>query len=353
MKKDYFQSIRTQLVLFIFLVMMSSSILTGLLVIFSLQFQMGVDEYGEMGLRFPFQIITWTFLIISTVIGTMLSFGFSSHFLQPVHTLIKAMKEIRNGNYDVRVKGGPPEREIGRLISNFNDMAAELQGVEMLKSDFINYFSHEFKTPIVSIKGFARQLQQKGLSEEKRVEYAEIIVRESQRLVKLSSNTLVLTRLEHQKIITDKKDFELDEQLRHAILLLQNEWEEKDLELDLDLEQVTIHTNEEMLSQVWINLISNAIRYSQPKGKLWISSKNRGSEIKVRIQDEGSGMDDETTGRIFEKFYQGDASRGGDGNGLGLSIVKRIIELCNGRIAVKSQLGKGSTFIIYLPKKGT
>lgn len=351
MRRPHIKSIKMQLVAFIFLMMMMSSILTGILVLFSIQTQIWNHDPSQAGVRLPFQFITLTFLIISTAIGSVLSLGFSRHFLQPVYTLVEAMKEISKGNYHVRVNGGPPDREMGLLIQHFNDMASELEGVELLKSDFINYFSHEFKTPIISIRGFAKQLQNENLSEEKRQEYKEIIVRESERLVKLSTNTLLLTKLESQKIVTDKKAFDLAEQLRHCILLLQKEWEEKQLELDVDLEAVTVFNNEEMLSQVWINLLNNAISYSEKGGELKVSCKVANDWIKVKIQDSGMGMNDEVRSRIFDKFYQGDTSHSTQGNGLGLSVVKRIIDLCQGDIAVKSQVGKGSSFFIYLPYK--
>jgi len=349
MRRPHIKSIKMRLVIFIFLMMMISSVLTGILVLFSLHWQLWIHEGEAEGIRIPFQFITWTFLIISTVIGSCLSLGFSRHFLQPIYTLVDAMNEIRKGNYHVRVKGGPPEGEVNLLIQNFNEMASELQGVEILKSDFINFFSHEFKTPIISIQGFAKQLQNEELDHEKREEYREIIIRESERLVKLSTNTLLLTKLESQKIVTEKTTFDLGEQLRHSILLLQKEWEDKQLELDLDLDDLLIFNNEEMLSQVWINLLNNAIAYSHVGGTLKVSCKKAGEEIKVKIQDTGVGMSDEVSSRIFEKFYQADASRSTQGNGLGLSIVKRIIDLCQGRIRVKSQLGKGSVFLIYLP----
>ncbi|MCL1950420.1 MAG: HAMP domain-containing histidine kinase [Turicibacter sp.] len=350
MRRPEIKSIKMQLVAFIFLMMMMASVLTGILVLLSIYLQVwGADEV-RLGLRFPLHSITLVFLIVSSIIGSCLSLGFSQRFLHPIYTLIEAMKEIRKGNYHVRVKGGGKNQEIGLLIQNFNAMAEELEGVEMLKSDFINYFSHEFKTPIISIQGFAKQLQNENTPGHKREEYREIIVKEAERLVKLSTNTLLLTKLESQKIITDQKSFHLDEQIRHCILLLQKEWEEKGLELDLDLSEATVFGNEEMLSQIWINLIGNAVAYSNPGGTLTVSCKPDGQRFKVRIQDEGVGMSDEVSARIFDKFYQGDASRSTKGNGLGLAIVKRIVDLCQGSISVKSQEGKGAVFIVYLPK---
>ena len=342
------RSIKMQLVLFVFFVTLGSAILTGgLIFILHRSEILDINRLGRT--RLPFPMMLGTLFAVSTFIGTCLSYGFSKQVLLPIQDLIQATKEIKNGNYNVRVAGADSERELGKLIDSFNDMAQELSGVEMLKSDFINYFSHEFKTPIISIRGFAKQLQQEGLLEEERQEYNEIIYKESERLVNLSTNVLLLTKLENQILITEKKEFFLDEQLRYCLLLLQKEWEEKNIELNLELEEISYVGNEEMLSQVWINLIGNAIYYSHKGGKLSIKCTYYGNRVKIRIQDEGIGMTDQTISSIFDKFYQGDLSHKSKGNGLGLSIVKRIVDLCEGTIHVKSQLGKGSIFIVYLP----
>ena len=344
------RSIKMQLVWFIFLITLSSALLTGfLLFIFHRIRVVDITLLGRT--RFPFPVMVGTLFAVSTFFGTCLSYGFSKKILQPIQDLINATNEIKNGNYNVRVADTEVEKEfeIGKLIQSFNDMAQELASVEMLKTDFINYFSHEFKTPIISIRGFAKQLQQDNLSEIQRQEYGEIIYKESERLVKLSANVLLLTRLENQTLVTGKRKFLLDEQLRHCILLLQKEWEVKNLELNLDLEEISYEGNEEMLSQVWINLIGNAIQYSRENGRLFIKCKRDGDRVKIKIKDDGKGMTDKTLLNIFDKFYQGDLSHTTEGNGLGLSIVKRIVELCEGSITVKSQLDKGSVFIVYLP----
>jgi len=340
------KSVKMELVWFVFFIMLASFMLTGLLIFISHQ----VEIYWVSKIyRSPFPILLIMFFAVSVIIGTGLSFAFSRYFLLPIQKLIQATKEITKGNYNVRVQYRDREKELGRLMHSFNDMAQELASVEMFKTDFINYFSHEFKTPIISIRGFAKQLQQVELSAQQRQEYAEIIYKESERLVKLSTNVLVLTKLENQTMVTNKKQFSLDEELRHCILLLQEEWEEKNLDLEVDLEEIQYYGNEKMLSQVWINLIGNAINYSHLGGKLSIKCFKRGNRVKVRVEDRGIGMTDETLSHIFEKFYQGDLSHKTTGNGLGLSIAKRIVDLCAGTITVKSQLGKGSTFIVYLP----
>lgn len=344
-----------QLVWFIFFIMIGSFGLSGIIIFASHQIQIlylghiyNSRHLGHIYNSRPIMFVLINFFWISMIMGGILSFGFSKHFLLPIQKLIQATEEVAKGNYHVRVTTEDGERELGRLMKSFNHMVQELESVELLKTDFINYFSHEFKTPIISIRGFAKQLQQEQLSAEQRQEFAEIIYKESERLVKLSTNVLLLTRLENQTLVKDKSYFSLDEQLRHCILLLQEEWEKKNLELDLSLEEIQYFGNEEMLSQVWINLIGNGIKYSNENGKLIIKCSKMGKKIKVRIEDQGIGMNDETSQRIFDQFYQGDVSRTGVGNGLGLPIVKRILDLCSGKITVKSQLGRGSIFIVYL-----
>jgi len=289
-------------------------------------------------------------LIVSLTIGTMLTFGVGRRVLKPLNELIAATREVAKGNFSVKVENSNDENELGELIRSFNNMTKELNGIEMFRKDFINNFSHEFRTPIVSIRGFAKQLKRDSLTEDKREEYADIIINESERLANMSTNILLLTKLENQQIVTGKQIFSLDEQLRDCILLLQMQWERKNICFEVNLDPVQYYGNPEMWSQVWLNLISNAIKFSNQDGEITVQCFDEGSDIKVKIADKGIGMDDETRIHIFEKFYQGDLAHASEGNGLGLSLVKRIIDLCGAKIAVKSQLGKGTSFMVRLPK---
>ena len=228
-------------------------------------------------------------------------------------------------------------------------MTDELGSTEMFRNDFINNFSHEFKTPIVSIRGFAKQLQNDDLSEEQRREYIDIIVNESDRLASMSSNILLLTKFENQQMVTDKTEFYLDEQIRKCILLLEKDWAKKNIEFDIDLNEIRYYSNEEMLSHVWLNILNNAIKFTPEKGTVTVKCYHDSSNITVKIIDNGIGMDDKTQRHIFDKFYQGDASHTSIGNGLGLPLAKRVVTLCGGKISVKSQMGKGTTFIVRLP----
>jgi len=293
-------------------------------------------------------ILIFVIPLTSIIIGTIISLITSRRVLKPLNELINATKEIAKGNFSVQVVNNHNCGELGDLISSFNDMVRQLNGVEMLHRDFINNFSHEFKTPIISIRGFATQLKNSTLTNEEREEYADIIIRESERLTNMSTNILILDKLENQVIVSNKTKFSLDEQLRNCILLLEKQWESKNLDLQIDLSEVTIFNNEEMLEQVWLNLIGNAIKYSPENSKLTIECYKNGSEIKIKIIDSGIGMTDEVMAHIFDKFYQGDLAHKSEGNGLGLSIAKRILDLCDGKISVKSKLNKGSTFTVWL-----
>lgn len=338
------KSLNIAMVLFIFFIMVTAGLLTSVCFLF----------FYAMDF-FPFPFFTpilspFIALLVSSIIGTSLSAVVSERFLKPLHQLIKATKIIAKGDFSVRVPEIDSDSEIAVLLRNFNQMAEELGSIEMFRNDFINNFSHEFKTPIVSIRGFAKQLQNENLSEEKRREYTDIIISESERLTKMSANVLLLTKFENQQFITNKTEYELDEQIRDCIILLEKEWSRKNIEMSLSLSKVKIFNNEEMLSHLWINLIDNAIKYTGENGKISIVLYETQDRIFFRISDSGRGMDEYTMKHIFDKFYQGDKSRSAHGNGLGLSIVKRIVELCEGDISVESRIGIGTTFLVTLPK---
>ena len=270
-----------------------------------------------------------------------------------VSRISDGLREIARGNFKARV----PEKdkkeavtELGDLERTFNQMASDLDGIEMFRNDFINDFSHEFKTPIVSIRGFARRLQSDNLTEEERREYINIIVAESERLSTMAQNVLLLTKLENQTIVSEKTEFYLDEQIRRCILLLEKNWTEKNIELDLDLDEIKFVFNEEMLSHVWINLISNAVKFTPMGGRVACRLKCEANTVVFSIKDSGEGMSEDVQRRIFEKFYQGDSSHTTAGNGIGLNIVKRVVTLAGGSITVKSEINKGSEFVVTLPQ---
>lgn len=336
-------SFRTQLVLSIFMVMLLSSTLTGSTYVLLLSF-------GIVPFPFITQFARSLLLLpISMTIGTFLSVFIARRFLRPVNELILATRYISSGDFSVRVPEGGTIAEIDELRHSFNEMAQELGGIEMFREDFINNFSHEFKTPIVSIRGFARQLQREDLTDEQRREYAGIIADESERLANLSASILLLSKLENQNIVTDRKPFRMDEEIRASILLLEKQWTQKEIELALDLPETMGNGNVELLSHVWVNLIGNAVKFSPRGGTLEIACGRADAGVRFSVRDHGPGMEAETVRHIFDKFYQGDASHGTKGYGLGLALVRRIITLCHGEIQVESAPGEGSRFTVFLP----
>ena len=297
-------------------------------------------------------VLTSTSAATWMVIGITITAATQRLWFARVSRISQGLREIARGNYKTRVAEKDKKEaitELGDLERTFNHMAAELDGIEMFRNDFINNFSHEFKTPIVSIRGFARRLQDDNLSEEERREYISIIVNESERLSTMAQNVLLLTKLENQSIVSEKTEFYLDEQIRKCILLLEKDWSEKNIELDIELEEIKYLFNEEMLSHVWINLLSNAIKFTPDGGEIRCSLEKGDGCIIFAIKDSGCGMEESVKERIFEKFYQGDRSHATAGNGIGLNVVQRVVNLAGGRIKVESQPEKGSEFTIILP----
>ncbi len=342
-------TIRWRLTLFVFAIMLISGILTGTLYLIILLIFPRHPLTIALAIN-PFTLVAFL-LCISAVIGTTLSGILGKFYLRPLKQLIRGTEEVKNGNFKVQLTDvGNPVSEMGHLIESFNEMARELDGIELFRNDFINNFSHEFKTPIVSIRGFARELQQDGLDAQQRREYAEIIAEEADRLAKLSSNVLELSRLENQQIVTDRIEFDLDEQLRRCILLQEEAWSKKDIEMLPELSAVRYVGNEELMSHIWNNLISNAVKFTPPGGIVCVRLFERADSIVVEVSDTGHGMSEEVMSHVFEKFYQGDPSHHEKGYGIGLTMAHRAAVLCGGSVTVESTLGEGSTFRVTLPK---
>lgn len=264
--------------------------------------------------------------------------------------ILIGINEVAKGNLEVEIDL-EESGEYKVIYDNFNKMVKEFKSTRTEMQNFINDFSHEFKTPITSIQGFAELLLEENIEEKDQKLYLQIIAEESARLAELSQNTLLLSKLDAQQIVTDKKVFSLDEQLKKCAIVFFRELEKKQIDLDMDLSNVTYYGNPELLYQVWINLISNAIKFTPERGEITISMKELEQEIQINISDSGIGMDNETIGNIFKKYYQGDLSHATRGYGLGLSIVERIITLCVGSISVTSKPECGSTFTVKLSKQ--
>lgn len=285
----------------------------------------------------------------SVFVGTLLSKFAGRQPLSAITAMSEAAKEVAKGNFNISLSEDCPVEELQDMAHNFNLMAKELAGTELLRTDFVENVSHEFKTPLSAIEGYATLLQRRDLSVEKRREYTGKILYNTRRLSALSSNILLLSRLENQEIGIQKELFCLDEQLREVVLAQEAGWTAKELELEIDLEAVDYRGSKDLLVHVWQNILSNAVKFAPQGGIIRLLLRQEGGQILVCIADNGPGMSEEVRQRVFEKFYQGDASRSSQGNGLGLALSKRIIDLHDGEISVSTKEGKGTTFTVSLP----
>ncbi|QKE73797.1 HAMP domain-containing histidine kinase [Arthrobacter citreus] len=290
------------------------------------------------------------FSLLTTLIIGSLTFLFVAKLLvKPVKELIRATKELAKGNYDVQVTIKRKD-EIGLLASNFNLMTNKLNKLEEMRSEFVSNVSHEIQSPLTSIKGFAKVLRNKELIEEKQDHYLSIIEAESERLSIMSERLLKLASLDSEQHPFQPMTYKLDEQIRKIILALEPHWESKKLQLVLNLPETEILADRLLLEQVWINLLQNAIKFSNIAGYIKVDIMTLERDIQVTISDNGLGISKEDVERIFERFYQADRSRNKKGTGLGLSIVQKIVEMHHGKIEVESAAGIGTSFMIKLPK---
>lgn len=305
----------------------------------------GLAPAGEERRRMPVLLLCFG----SILLGGSLALFVGRVIIQPILTLIRAFDELSRGNFAVQVPEESRIVEIREMNRHFNAMAYDLGHMETLRSDFVAGVSHEFKTPLAVIEGYATLLQNPGLPWEKREHYHEIILDNARRLSALSGNILTLSKLENQGMVVDRHAFRLDEQLREAILSLEQKWAAKEVVFDPDLPCQMYEGSEALLAQVWSNLLDNAVKNSPAGGVIRVALRRQRDWLAVEVADQGPGMSEEVQKHIFEKFYQGDPSRKAEGSGLGLALVRRIVDLCQGRIEVESAPGKGAKFTVFLP----
>jgi signal transduction histidine kinase len=322
------------------------------------------SAYGLMSFIFRdagFPVGVWEH-VISGLIGVTLFFAFSV----PIHAIfhpidgrkqllddaMNVFEKLSRGEFDVVMPSGYDYGPFDGLVESINKMARDLGSMEKMRQDFISDISHEIQSPLTSIQGFAALLKDDGLSPERRNHYIEIIETESGRMSSLSDNLLRLSALESNESPLSKNEYRLDRQIENIALTLEPQWRAKNLSMNAELEGLTLFADESLMSEVWINLLQNAVKFTPPGGEITITLHQEREEICCRISDNGVGIAPQDQMHVFERFYKTDKSRDRSlgGNGLGLSIARRIVELHGGRIELKSQLRAGTTFSVFIPR---
>ncbi len=288
--------------------------------------------------------------IVSIVVGTLISSYVSKKMLRPILKINDAAKKVAKGDFTVRLEEASIANEIREIAENFNLMLRELSNTETLRNDFVSNVSHEFKTPLSVIEGYAMLLQDETLTKEEERKYVKTILDNTGRLTELTQSILSLSQIENQEIVLQKERFQLDEQIRRVLLTFESIWESKNLTIDLNMDEVYIYGSQSLLARVWSNLIDNAIKFSEQNGTLSIECHEEGDHIVVIVKDTGIGMDEVVMKHAFDKFYQGERSHHVKGSGLGLTLVHRIVTLCGGKVSLRSEKGKGTAVIIKLQK---
>lgn len=352
-EKKYLKDLRSYIVKVTVGTMLYSFIICGL-ISFLITF---IIFKGKITLPILVNLIIIVF-ILAMIISTILIWIGTGHLTKPLLEITQVAKEIADGNFNVKVKrknkkyeGYLYNNELDELARNINKMVKELEGMDYMRKDFMSNVSHEIKTPIAAISGLSEILLDENISKEKQRQYLKLINNESMRVSRLCEYMLNMSRLDSQVIVINKKEIQLDEQIRKSVILLCEKWNDLDIDFEIDLESIIIKSDADMLQQVWINIIENSIKYSKEDCKIIISAKEINNEtIEVKIMDNGVGIPRDKINKIFDKFYQCEESHKKSGSGLGLSITKRIIELLNGSIHYESIEGKGTTVTITLPR---
>lgn len=292
-------------------------------------------------------------LLISILSGAAIAVGLSKIFVSPMMKLGDAMRKVAGGDFTVRLDCTSKIRDVREVYGSFNTMVKELGNTETLQTDFVSNVSHEFKTPINAIEGYASLLQDSQLTDEQKNAYIDKIIFNTRRLSDLVGNILLLSKVNNQTISLKDSTFRLDEQVRQSILALESKWEKKEIEFDIDLDEIEYTGYENLLSHVWLNLIDNAVKFSPQNGQIRIRLKQLAGSVTFSIWDNGLSIPEADIGRIFNKFYQGDNSHASEGNGLGLALVRKIVAAAHGTINVTSSEDAGTEFVVALPNSSS
>lgn len=301
-----------------------------------------------LGVTMDIPIFVWA-ILFSVVVGGAVTNYITHSFIDPITCLGKAMKEVAGGNFHVAMQSDSKLKEVRDIYESFNRMVKELGNTETLQTDFISSVSHEFKTPINAIEGYASLLQDHHQSPEEQETYIEKILFNTRRLSTLTGNILLLSKINNQSIRPQRTAYRLDEQIRQAIVALEQKWTEKNIDFDVELDKVTYSGYESLLLHVWSNFIDNAIKFDPQGGMICLRLRQTGDEVVFTIDDNGPGVAPEEQKRIFHKFYQSDSSREMSGNGLGLALVKQIVEFSGGTVSVENLPEAGCRFTVRLP----
>jgi len=292
-------------------------------------------------------------LIIAVVISVGVAIPITSIFTNLVSKyfdrISQSLYKISEGDFDCKLHYKSNNEYLRELINNFNTMIDKLNSVSIMRTDFISSFSHEFKTPMVSIKGYAELLRDSGKLDEDEVEYANIIIKETNRLLNLAEKSMLLSKINSEVIVADKKIFSLNGQIEECIIILDQQFKEKNINVDVDIKRVKIVSDRYLTKQIWINLLNNAIKYTENNGKIFLSLVEENGNAIVKVTDNGCGMSEETLKNIYKKFFRAEKSKTTGGLGLGLTLCKSIVDIIGGQIECESKLGEGTTFTVTLP----
>ena len=319
--------------------------------LFFKNFEQYFSQFEILGIKASPLIILVFIFLISTLLGCVLSLIMIKSFYKPINKLKNAMNKVSKGEFE-KVENNNSDDEIAELIEIYNKMVSDLKNMEIISNDFVSAVSHEIKTPLSSIKGYASMLKNQDISKDEKLKYINKILIATDNLSNLTNNILNISKIENTALIKNK-NFSLDEQLRECILLLENKWSEKNLNLVINIEPINIFSNKELCQSVFVNILENAIKFTPTNKNIKINlfkiCKNSSDYAVFEVQDSGVGISQKNSTRIFDKFFQADSSRMTEGNGLGLALVKKIMDRLNGIIEVESSLGIGSCFKVYFP----
>ena len=335
----------------IFMLVILALLVLGLLYAFIIAFLLDAHftktDIIEPQTGFIVVAVTLSLLLITQIITAL----WMNRITRPAEQISQVVAKVAEGDFEQRVDTSGFKNEMLQVGRDINTMIEELNSIELMRSDFVSNVSHEFRAPLSNISGYVTLLSDPNITSEQQEEYFRYLKESTRDLSSLVDNVLKLSRLQSQNIISQPQSFSLDEQLRRAVLMFERQWSEKNLELDLDLPECSYFGSQELLNQVWVNLIGNAVKFTPELGKISVKIDDSQPDfLRVSVEDSGEGMSEETKKHIFEKFYQGDSSRKSQGNGLGLALVKTICTLTDCDISVDSELGKGSLFRVDLPR---